>query len=196
MTEFKQFVNALSKDWTLFLDRDGVINKRLPDEYVKTPFEFQFIEGVTESLRILSALFGRIIIVTNQQGIGKKLMTEQMLNDVHNQMMHDIIQTGGKIDRIYFCPDLVTDSNNCRKPGSFMALKAKLDFPEIDFAKSVMIGDSVSDIEFGKNVGMTTIFIGSQSVTNYSDYVFTSLFDFTSKLKVDIDQVQTKGVIC
>lgn len=196
MKEFKQFVNELSKDWTLFLDRDGVINKRLPDEYVKTPSEFEFIEGVTESLRILSAFFGRIIIVTNQQGIGKQLMNEQMLNEVHNQMINDIIRAGGKIDRIYFCPDLITDVNNCRKPGSYMALKAKLDFPEIDFTKSVMIGDSVSDIEFGKIVGMITIFIGCQSVKQNSDYVFKSLFDFTTKLKSDNDQSQRKGVIC
>lgn len=196
MKEFKQFVNELSKDWTLFLDRDGVINKRLPDEYVKTPSEFEFIEGVAESLRILSAFFGRIIIVTNQQGIGKQLMTEQMLNEVHNQMINDIIRAGGKIDRIYFCPDLITDVNNCRKPGSYMALKAKLDFPEIDFTKSVMIGDSVSDIEFGKIVGMITIFIGCQSVTQNSDYVFKSLFDFTTKLQSDNDQPQRKGVIC
>jgi D-glycero-D-manno-heptose 1,7-bisphosphate phosphatase len=196
MKEFKLFVKALSKDWTLFLDRDGVINKRLPDEYVKTPLEFEFIDGVTESLRMLSVLFGRIIIVTNQQGIGKKLMSEQMLNDIHTQMISDIVLAGGKIDKVYFCPDLVTDIENCRKPGSFMAIKAKNDFPEIDFTRSVMVGDSISDIRFGKNLNMKTVFIGNKSDITISDFAFTSLFDFTTKVKNDLDLLQKKGVIC
>jgi histidinol-phosphate phosphatase family protein len=196
MKEFRQFVNALSKDWTLFLDRDGVINKRLPDEYVKTPLEFEFIEGVTESLAALSAIFHRIIIVTNQQGIGKGLMTINMLENIHNQMINDIYQAGGKVDKVYFCPDLITDSNHCRKPGSSMAYQAKSDFPEIEFNKSIMVGDSISDIEFGKRLDMTTVFVGIHDIPHNADFVFDSLFDFTLHLRNESDLLHRKGELC
>lgn len=182
MKEFRQFVNKLSKDWTLFLDRDGVINKRLPDEYVKTPEEFEFIAGTKESMQLLSGFFGRIIVVTNQQGIGKALMTTQMLERIHDRMLTEISLAGGKIDRVYYCPDMATDPANCRKPGGFMAYQAKMDFPEIDFQKSVMVGDSASDIAFGSQLKMTTVYVGDGTIRIGSDFVFASLSEFTQHL--------------
>lgn len=196
MKDFKQFVNALSNDWTLFLDRDGVINKRLPNEYVKTIHDFEFIEGVTESLQILTNFFNRIVVVTNQQGIGKKLMTVEMLETIHNQMIKEIVRAGGNIDKIYFCPQLDSDPANCRKPGSSMAFQAKYDFPEIEFSKSVMIGDSHSDIEFGSRLGMTTIFIGNHDVPSHSDFVFNSLYDLAINLEKESDDIKKKGELC
>lgn len=193
MKEFKLFVNDLSKDWTLFLDRDGVINKRLPNEYVKSTEEFEFIDGVIESLTFLSTVFGRIIVVTNQQGIGKKQMTESDLLKIHNQMITDISKAGGRIDKVYFCPELDNGSRNCRKPNSFMAYQAKNDFPEIDFPKSVMVGDSESDIEFGKRLEMITIYLGIQLVPINTNYFFDSLLDFTKKVKNELTGENKKG---
>ncbi len=182
MKETELFVNALSKDWTLFLDRDGVINKRLPDEYVKNFHEFVFIDGVTKALRLLSGVFGRIILVTNQQGIGKSLMTEKDLLQIHNYMLEQIRKEGGRIDAIYFCPDLASKQQNCRKPGSSLALLAKKDFPEIDFSRSVMVGDTQPDIEFGKRLNMKTIYVGELPDTSDSDFTFDSLFHFANLL--------------
>ena len=195
MKEFSQFVNSLSKDWTLFLDRDGVINKRLPDEYVKSIEEFDFLEGVTESLQILSKIFGRIIVISNQQGIGKKLMTIETLDSIHNQMITDVSKDGGRIDKVYFCPDLAHKPDNYRKPNSEMAFQAKKDFPEIDFNKSLMIGDSASDIEFGKRLQMKTIFIGKSSDSS-ADFEFSSLLEFTQMLVNELDSLEKKGSIC
>lgn len=153
----------VDKTWTLFLDRDGVINKHLPDDYVKTWKEFIFNDGVLESINRLSKIFGRIIVVTNQQGIGKGLMTVEDLKAIHQKMLHEIELAGGHINAIYFAPLLVAnDSEGMRKPNTGMAMQAKKDFPEIDFSKSIMVGDTKSDMQFGKNAGMFTVFLNKK----------------------------------
>lgn len=150
----------IDKSWSLFLDRDGVINERIVGGYVTDPKAFHFLPGVLESLSSFSKIFGKIIMVTNQQGIGKGLMTEEQVNEIHQSMLKDIRENGGRVDAIYFCPDLKEKTENCRKPGIKMAERAKKQFPEIEFSKSIMVGDSSSDIEFGKNAGMFTVYAG------------------------------------
>ena len=102
--KLKQRVNSV-----LFLDRDGVINKRIPDDYVKAPEEFIFLDGVLDALKILSAVFSKIVLVTNQQGIGREMMTDGQLNEVHQYMIDEIIDAEGRIDHIFYCPHLATD---------------------------------------------------------------------------------------
>jgi histidinol-phosphate phosphatase family protein len=155
---------AKGDGWTLFLDRDGVINTRLIDDYVKTVEEFEFIKGSVEAIAQFDQWFDTIVVVTNQQGIGKGLMTEEDLSDIHALMMEGIEQAGGRVDAIYHCPMLRNENPNCRKPNPAMGHQAKADFPDIDFGKSVMIGDSVSDMEFGEALGMLNIFITPEPV--------------------------------
>ncbi len=138
----------IDTSWTLFLDRDGLINKRLPDDYVKKWDDFTFLPGVLKAIALLSRIFKRIIIVTNQQGIGKGIMTETDLRHIHEQMQKTIRNHDGRIDAIFFCPDLATKKPNCRKPGKALAVKAKEQFPEISFSKSIMAGDMESDVAF------------------------------------------------
>ena len=88
---------------TLFLDRDGVINRLRPKDYVKTWEEFEFISGSVEALRILASRFRYILVVTNQRGVGRGVMTEQDLQTIHDKMLQEIRQGGGRIDRIYVC---------------------------------------------------------------------------------------------
>lgn len=171
----------IDKSWTLFLDRDGVINRRLEDDYIKKISEFVFLDGVPEAIRILSGVFGKIFVVTNQQGIGKGLMNEADLISIHTYMIKNIEKRGGKIDQIYFCPELDGINHPDRKPQTGMALKAKQDYPEIDFLKSIMVGDSLSDMEFGRRAGMKTVFIGeikSNCNETLIDYNFMSLSKF------------------
>ncbi len=158
MAELKKILN-INTTWTLFLDRDGVINRRLKDDYVKNWAEFQFMEGVLEALPELAAIFGRIIVVTNQQGVGKGLMNSKQLDTIHEKMKQAVEQAGGRIDLILTCPDLSSKKPNCRKPNPDMGHWAKEQFPEIDFKRSVMVGDSITDIQFGENLGMTTIWV-------------------------------------
>ncbi len=145
----------INKDWTLFLDRDGVINNKIEGDYVRSWSQFDFIEGAIEGLKILRKIFGRIIIVTNQRGIGLGLMTENDLCKIHENMEKILKENGVFIDRIYYCPhDYEKENCDCRKPKVGLALKAKMEFPEIDFKKSIVLGDSISDIQFGKSLGM------------------------------------------
>lgn len=173
----------IDKSWTLFLDRDGVINVRLIDDYVKNINEFEFLPGVLDAFKIFTEKFGRIIIVTNQQGVGKGLMTLQDVDTVHQFMTKEIEAQKGRIDAIYVCPQLKSDPDNFRKPSPRMAYMAQHDFPEIDFDKSIMIGDSNSDIEFGKNAGMYTLLIGDEPVKCKPDSKFESLLRFANILK-------------
>lgn len=173
----------IDKSWTLFLDRDGVINVRLIDDYVKNLGEFEFLPGVLDAFTIFAEKFGRIIIVTNQQGVGKGLMTLQDVDKVHDFMVKEIENQKGRVDKIYVCPQLKSDPDNFRKPSPRMAYMAQHDFPEIDCDKSVMIGDSNSDIEFGKNAGMYTILIGDEPVKCKPDSQFESLIKFAKILK-------------
>lgn len=169
---------------TLFLDRDGVINLRTPGEYVKTPTEFQPTEGLGEAMRLLTLKFGRIIVVTNQAGIGKGLMTALDLHAVHQKMYSLVEDADGNIDRVYHCPHRVEAACTCRKPGTGMAWLALADFPDIDFEDAWMVGDSVSDMEFAQTLGIRSVLIRGkiEEVAALSkmkmDYQFDSLLEF------------------
>ncbi|MEN8225253.1 MAG: HAD-IIIA family hydrolase [Bacteroidota bacterium] len=171
------------KSWTLFLDRDGVINERLIGDYVKNPDEFRFIEGAPGAIATLSKVFGRILVVTNQQGIGKGLMTLDDLTIVHDLMIAGIEAAGGRIDKIYHSPQLEAENSPLRKPNTGMALLAQKDFPEIDFNKSVMVGDGLHDMEFGRRMGMLSIYISDeQDHKQMADFQYKSLKEFTQHL--------------
>lgn len=163
----KEKLFSLNPEWTIFLDRDGVINHRRPGSYIKSIKEFEFTEGAKEAIKKLSSHFKRIVVVTNQQGLGKGLMTVEELNEVHKYMVDEIEKAGGRIDGVYFCPGLAKEKSGCRKPNPDMAFYAKRNFPEIDFKKSIIIGDSISDMQFGKNLGMKTILIPTKEEEIY-----------------------------
>lgn len=168
------------KEWSLFLDRDGVINEKLEGNYVKNWNEFIFITGSLEAIAGLANIFKRIIIVTNQRGVGLGIMTEQILNEIHDKMLYEVGKASGRIDRIYYCTE-IDESAECRKPNIGMGLKAKDDFPEIKFSKSIMIGDSISDMEFGLKLGMKNVYCNSKinkKSANLWDYHFNSLIEF------------------
>jgi len=147
---------------TLFLDRDGVINVKLEARYVRNTNEFEFMQGALVSISKLSKLFKRILIVTNQQGIGKGIMTEDDLNLLHSFMTSEIGKVNGKIDKIYFCPHLDTENCNCRKPNTGMINQAIADFPKIDCQNSYLIGDSDSDIEAGNRMNLNTVKVDNE----------------------------------
>ena len=177
----------INKNWTLFLDRDGVINKKIDNDYVKQWIEFEFIEGVLDALKFLNTVFGSIIVVTNQQGIGKKLYRKEDLEIIHKNMLYEIAYHGGKIDKVYFSPYLKSENHPYRKPGIGMALKAKEDISTINFKQSIMIGDSMSDMEFGRNAGMKTIYISEEITENDKiDFNFKSLNEIVISLQNSI----------
>ena len=165
-----EILKTIDRSWTLFIDRDGVINHEKKDDYIHTWEEFEFYTGVKDAMKIFNAIFGRIILVTNQRGIAKGITKLENLEIIHKNMLEEIEVAGGRIDRIYFCPDM--DGFN-RKPNHGMGLQAVKDFPEIDLTKSVMIGNTLSDMAFGKNLG-----------------VALNIFLPTTRKKVDVNDSQ------
>ena len=149
----------IDNSWTLFLDRDGVINERIVGGFVTSWNEFVFLPGVLNALPGLSQKFGRMFIVTNQRGVNEGIYTLNQLTTIHDLMLGEIERHGGRIDKIYYCPHGRSENCGCRKPKTGMALQAKEDFPEIDFHKSIMIGDRLGDMQFGKQLGMYTVWI-------------------------------------
>ena len=150
----EEFKTLFPEDEFLFLDRDGILNKHLPGDYVRNWSMWEWIPGVLEAMPALAKKYRRIFIVSNQQGVGKGLMTQADLDDVHRHMLSDIEAAGGRIDRVYVCTDLESAHSPNRKPEIGMALQAKIDFPEVDFHRSVMIGDSKSDELFAQRSRM------------------------------------------
>jgi len=151
-----------SGNWTLFLDRDGVINQRNFNGYITSVEMFEFLPGTLEGLQKIAGYFDRIVVVTNQQGIAKGLMSRRNLSVIHRYMQEKLELEGIRIDGIFVADNARGAANDQRKPLPALALEAKAMFPEIDFEKSVMIGDTASDIEFGTNLGMKTVLIASQ----------------------------------
>lgn len=154
----------------LFLDRDGIINERIIGGYITKPEAFKLIP---ESLSLFAWAkeHGYLtVIVTNQQGIDKGLMTEQDLANVHTYMCSILAEHGFTPDAIEFCPDLDGTNSPRRKPAPGMLFDAvkKLD---IDLSTSWMIGDSISDAQAGKYAGTKTILVGNYPDIPEADFI-------------------------
>lgn len=179
-------LGQVGKTWTLFIDRDGVINHEKKDGYILNWGEFRFYDGVKEAFRVFSQKFGKIIIVSNQRGVGRQLMTEEDLLDIHSRMKSGIEESGGRIDGIYYCTS--TDNLNlCRKPNPGMAFQARNDFQGIDPSQSIMVGNKPSDMLFGRYAGLFTVFLRTTNPDTAFphpdiDLVFNSLADFAKAL--------------
>ncbi len=176
----------IDRSWTLFLDRDGVMNEEKKASYIFNWDEFRFYNGVKEAMQLLNHHFNIIVMVTNQKGIGKQLMTVEDLNNIHQNMQSEVEVAGGRIDTIYYCSDLEDTSPN-RKPNAGMAFQAKADYPLIDFTKSIMVGNKLSDMQFGRNAGMHTVFVATTNPEidcphPLIDLRFNHLFDFAQAL--------------
>jgi D-glycero-D-manno-heptose 1,7-bisphosphate phosphatase len=176
----------INNDWSLFIDRDGVINHEKQNDYIHTWDEFRFYDGVLEAFEIFAGIFKRIIIVTNQKGVGKGVTKETDLQAIHKNMQAEIEKQHGRIDAIYYCIDMDNDSPN-RKPQAGMGLQAVKDFVDIDLTKAIMIGNTLSDMHFGRNLGIKTVFLPTTrpevNVKDESiDAVYPSLKDFAQSL--------------
>jgi histidinol-phosphate phosphatase family protein len=179
-------LNLLEIDntWTLFLDRDGVINQEIFPNYTNTWDEFKFYDGVKVAIRIFSQKFNRIIVVTNQRGIAKGITKVEDMHLIHKNMLAEVEKTGGKIDAVYYCPDMESPS---RKPNPGMGLQAAKDFTDIDLSKAIMVGNTLSDMAFGRNIGAKTVFLTTNrpdvDTTDKSiDTVYPSLIAFALDL--------------
>jgi len=176
---------------TIFLDRDGVLNRKLPEgEYVANWSQFHLLPGVPEAIARLNRAGLKVIVVSNQRGIALGLYTAEDVNALHTELQRTLAAHSAHIDAFYFCPH-DKDACDCRKPDPGLYRQALTDFPDITPESSLMIGDSWSDIEFGHRLGMRTIFIegdpsrqkfGADRARALADQSFTSLSDAVDAL--------------
>lgn len=178
MTDWK-----IDDSWTLFLDRDGVINKRKMDGYIDHIQNFVFLPSVFSGLKRISKQFNRIFIVTNQQGVGKGWITKKTVEDIHLKMLRDFQKEGIAIDKIYVAYNLKGAENDRRKPHPIMGLEAKNDFPTVDFTKAIMVGDTETDLQFGKNLGMKVVWIkNDEKIVTVPDLVVENFNELADEL--------------
>ena len=170
----------------VFLDRDGVINRKPPEgEYVSDRSRFQLLPGVEGAIAKLNRADRRVIVVSNQRGIALGLYSDAQVEALHVHLQQYLAQHGAHIDAFYYCPH---DNNqcDCRKPKPGLFQQALRDFPDVSPSNSLLIGDSISDIEWARNLGIPSIFIlgpaqtrksGSAQAVALADAVLPSLED-------------------
>jgi histidinol-phosphate phosphatase family protein len=135
------------------LDRDGVLNVRPPKaEYVQKPEDFRWLPGARDAIRLLTEAGYRIIVVSNQAGIGRGLMTEQQLEAVHDRMRTEARESGGRIDAVYYCPHGWNDGCECRKPKPGMLFQAQREH-HLDLTRTTFVGDDERDEEAAAAAG-------------------------------------------
>lgn len=141
---------------TVFLDRDGLINQKAPEhDYIKSWEEFRFLPGVAEAIRRLNDAGYLVLVVTNQRGVARGMMSMSAVDEIHKAMCRALDEAGAHIEKVYVCPH-EAGTCNCRKPDIGLFLQAERDF-EIDRQHSWMVGDSDSDVEAGQRYGVRTI---------------------------------------
>jgi D-glycero-D-manno-heptose 1,7-bisphosphate phosphatase len=163
----------------VFLDRDGVINRRPPEgQYVTRWEEMQILPGVPEAIALLTRAGFRVLTVSNQRCVAKGLLTAAELESIHKRMCQDLAVLGAEITEVYYCPHELEPPCGCRKPAPGMLLKAARAH-EIDLSASWMIGDSEIDIEAGRNAGCKTVRIaaGHELPNEAADVLAPSLLE-------------------
>ncbi len=144
---------------TVFLDRDGVLNEKMPEgQWVTRWADFHVLPGVPEAIAKLNRAGLRVIVVSNQRGIALGRFSSADVEAIHTAFQKLLTAQGAHVDAFYFCPHDRLECN-CRKPLPGLFEQARGEFPEIRATTSAVIGDSLPDIEFGRRLGMMTIFV-------------------------------------
>jgi len=176
---------------TVFLDRDGVLNQKLPEgQFVASWSDFKPLPGVQSSIARLNAAGLRVIVVSNQRGIALGLSTASNVQEIHAAFQRTLQSQGAYVDAFYFCPH-DKEQCDCRKPLPGLFHAAQADFPGIAGESSAMIGDSPSDMEFGRRLGMLTVYVegdpatrkpGAEAARDLADLRCSSLPDAVNAL--------------
>jgi D-glycero-D-manno-heptose 1,7-bisphosphate phosphatase len=179
---------------TVFLDRDGVLNEKLPEgRYVSSLSHFHLVPGVADAISKMNHAGVRVLVVSNQRGVALGLYTSETVRAIHDQFQHRLSFHEARVDGFYFCPH-DEGQCHCRKPLPGLFERAVADFPDIDPRTCAMIGDSLSDIEFGRRLGMRTIFLegdssrqkpSAQAARELADMRFSSLPEAVDSLLED-----------
>lgn len=154
----------------LFLDRDGVINQKAKaGEYITTWDEFRIRDGIVDVLIAAGELGYKNIVITNQQCVGKGIITAVQLDELHRRMVAELAARGATIDAVYYCPHLASDGCACRKPKPGLLYRAMSELRgDLAVEESYFVGDSESDILAGNAFGVPTIWLNEEAATGAS----------------------------
>jgi histidinol-phosphate phosphatase family protein len=171
------------REWCLFLDRDGVMNRQVVGDYVRSWRHFEWLPGAPLALEKLREWAPHLVVVTNQQGIGKGLMSADDVAAIHQQLQAVLAAEGVMIDAFQVCPHLESAGCACRKPRPGLVLDWLGQHPDSEPLLSIVVGDSLGDLELAHNVaaaagGCASIHIGGASLRGIADASFESLWDF------------------
>lgn len=155
---------------TVFLDRDGVINRNIDKDYVKSWSEFEFLPNSLDAIRLLTHAGYQLIVVTNQACINKGILSPKALTEIHRNMTTEIVRAGGRIRAVYYCPHRDDENCTCRKPKPGMLVKAASEH-KIDIDNSFLIGDSNRDIQAGNEFGVCSLLVltGNGYISNLTN---------------------------
>jgi D-glycero-D-manno-heptose 1,7-bisphosphate phosphatase len=139
-----------------FLDRDGTIIEE--KDFIKTPVEIEFLPGSIEAIKLLKESGYKIIVISNQSGIGRGILTEEMVKKVNRSFIDRLKKENAEIDALYFCPHSPENNCDCRKPETGLIKRAMVEH-KLDLKDAIVIGDKWSDVELGKNIGAKTVLV-------------------------------------
>ncbi len=143
---------------TVFLDRDGVINRHRPGDYVKSWDEFQFLPGARRAIARLTTAGFRLFVVTNQACVGKEIVSWAAMQDIHARMTREVARAGGRIEAVLCCPHLADAGCGCRKPAPGLLTRAREEYG-VDLTRAILVGDSVKDVQAAAAVEMPAIMV-------------------------------------
>lgn len=182
----------------VFLDRDGVLNEKMPEgQYVRSVSDFRLLPGVARAIARLNSAGYRLLVVSNQRGIALGLYTSRDVDAIHSDLQTQLAAFGGHIDAFYICPH-DHGACLCRKPLPGMFEQAMREFPEVIAAKRIMIGDSLSDMQFGRQTGMQTIlletghgnFSAGEGEASIADWKCASLSEAVDRILLPCEAVE------
>jgi len=165
----------------VFLDRDGVINRRPPEGlYIGSVAEFAILPGVSEAIAKLNQRGYLVFVVTNQRCIARGIVPADSVEQLHQHLLRETAASGAHITHVYVCPHDYADACECRKPNPGMLLEAARSY-SLDMTRSWMVGDSPSDIAAGRAAGCRTVFLGGDKEVQ-TDINATALADAVEKI--------------
>ncbi len=154
------FSDVLTEGPAIFLDRDGVINQQITGTYVTQWSEFRFMPDIAGVLTEIAALPFPIIVISNQAGVGKGLLSVAELSSITHGFVRQLASRGGRIDAAYYCPHTPQEACGCRKPKPGLLRRAARDW-NINLTRSVLIGDSATDVQAAAAAGCQSILLAS-----------------------------------
>jgi D-glycero-D-manno-heptose 1,7-bisphosphate phosphatase len=172
----------------VFLDRDGTINVKAPEgSYVCTPSQLRLLPRAGSAIRTLNEAGILVLVVTNQRGVASQLLSLDDVHEVHRALTARLRRFGARVDEFYVCPH-ADGSCTCRKPAPGLLFQASRERPGLRLERTVMIGDSETDVAAANAVGACAIRLGPEGTRSAASHIYRDLWSAVGALVGSIDE--------